>query len=198
MCDKARCHLCGTRATLQNSMGLCWPPTRRMLFLATCLETTRYREGKGGGHVSGTLTVKGDRAGLCNLGLDTRAVLRGGSATDFTAVNVTVLHDDVAIMIVGVAPRQNQIDVTGLAVSGVSSGGRNIVVAAAHAEASLPVTIECSPTGGTVLVQPYIADANVTGLRPGCTVVDLYSLLAIFGQPYEVCVAQTGDCEHLY
>jgi hypothetical protein len=132
------------------------------------------------------LTVKSDGAGLCNLGLDTRAVVRGRSATDFSAVNVTVLHDDVAIMIVGVAPRQNQIDVTGLAVTGVSAGGRNIVVAAAHAEASSPVDIECPPTGGTVVLQPYVADANVTGAQPGCTVVDLYSLLAIFGQPYEV------------
>lgn len=140
--------------------------------------------GRGGGHVAGSLSVRGNDAGVCNLGLDVRVAVSGASATGFTAVNVTVVHDDVGIMIVGAAPRQNQIDVTNLSVSGVVAGGRNIVVAAAHAFSQTPAVVECPP-GGTLLLQPFVSEANVTGTS-ACAVVDLYTLLAVFGQPYEV------------
>jgi len=141
--------------------------------------------GRGGGHFSGALTVNGNNAGVCNLGLDTRISVSGPSALNLAVVNVTVRHDDVAVMIVGAGPKQNQIDVTGLSVGAVAAAGRGIVVAAAHAVASSPVVVDCGDAGGTVLLQPFTSDANVTGSAT-CTVVDLYALLAVFGQPYEV------------
>jgi hypothetical protein len=136
--------------------------------------------GLGAAVVNGSITVAGDGVALCSVATTQRIVVTGASAQRLV-IDKVVVDDEVGVVIKGASPRLNSIDVTGLSIAGLD--GPTVLLAAAHAQAQRRVTVPC-PSNNTVILQPYIANANISA-GPSCRVIDLSRLLDVFGRPYE-------------
>jgi len=138
--------------------------------------------------INGSLTVMGGSAAICNVTTKKRVVVAGTSAPFVTIHGVTVNADNVGVMVVGASRSSNLIDVTDLSIADVAvtgDGSPRVTFAAAHATSKTPVTVPCDSSAWVVL-QPYLANSNVSA-EAGCKqTVDLSTLLAVFGRAYEV------------
>ena len=144
-----------------------------------------------GGSLEGPLTVSGDNVTICNLEVANPVTVRGLSAQNLTVVNLKS-RADVGVVVVGVAKLQNEIDITGLELTNITTIAGGVTEALVHARADDETTISCLPVSPKVVFQPFTNDTNVDAAN-SCDVIDLSSLLAIFGRPYEVSFFRRRD-----